>query len=364
MTRIYLIGAGWIAREHVKAALSLFGQPVEIHVADNNPQTVAAFGKEFSTVITHADAAEMLSTPPDDGDIVIVATPPSFHATLACMALETGRHVLCEKPLAVTPEQVTTMFDTARRMGRTLGCCSNRFFGYGPGERVKQLIAEGKIGTPYQVAFVNKKRRNRSGVENLPGSRWFLNRAVSGGGPTMDWSVYDIAMLFDILQPREVVIDSASTFRAFTHADPPPDVIYDVETAVTASLRCKGADDKTMRVNYERASATHGEEVERLEIEGSHGAIRWDWLPWVKEGRLEVVLSTDVEGRVHEERWIFDEKDALSCHYRPLHYFQQHLHGVERHALVDARAQFNIEVILGILSVADNGRPMTICSGL
>src|SRR5215216_4757710 len=99
--RIYLIGAGAIARYHANAITKLPVDQVTLSVTDTRSDTLGDFVRRFPYAQPFSIAAAMLAEPPQPNDIVIVATPPAAHAELACQALASGRHVLCEKPLAL-----------------------------------------------------------------------------------------------------------------------------------------------------------------------------------------------------------------------------------------------------------------------
>src|SRR5688500_15659364 len=107
MIRIFLLGAGVIARHHAAAALDADVLPggAELHVADPNAAAAAAFLLEFPDAIAHPDVTSMLSLAAEPTDIAVIATPPFAHRDLVLEALESGRHVLCEKPLALTADE-------------------------------------------------------------------------------------------------------------------------------------------------------------------------------------------------------------------------------------------------------------------
>jgi predicted dehydrogenase len=227
--RIYLIGAGVIARTHAATSARL-GEPIELRVADPSPDALAGFVDAFPDTRSFVSAREMLSSEPaSDDDIVIVATPPFAHAESADAALESGRNVLCEKPLAMTNREADEMLRKADRYGRLLGCCSTRFSGLPHTEAVKRVLASGILGDVYHVSFINRWSRSRSGIEYQPNSRWFLDSSLSGGGVLMDWGPYDISTFDDIFTPDRVEIADAWTSRIRTGADPAW-LPFDVET--------------------------------------------------------------------------------------------------------------------------------------
>ncbi len=111
--RLYLVGAGVIARTHVAAAGKL-GALDELRVVDPNREALAGFLDAFPEAVGFAGAEEMLAAEPGrDDDVVIVATPPRFHREPAIAAARSGRHVLCEKPLAMTVGEAEEMLRAA-----------------------------------------------------------------------------------------------------------------------------------------------------------------------------------------------------------------------------------------------------------
>ncbi len=118
--RIYLIGAGAIARHHAAAAAKLPVEQVTLAAADANASALAEFVRDVPYVRPFRSVTAMLAEPPEPDDVVIIATPPTSHAALACAALESGRHVLCEKPLAMDLAQAQTMLALAGQAQRRL----------------------------------------------------------------------------------------------------------------------------------------------------------------------------------------------------------------------------------------------------
>src|SRR4051812_14586408 len=99
--RLYIIGAGVIGRTHAEAAYKL-SEPVQLRVADTNGDTLASFCEQFPEAVGFTNVQEMLnSEAAQKDDIVIISTPPQAHFDPTIEALESERHVLCEKPLAM-----------------------------------------------------------------------------------------------------------------------------------------------------------------------------------------------------------------------------------------------------------------------
>src|SRR3954452_13540177 len=136
--RLYLIGAGVIARTHAEAAGKL-GEPIELRVADPASEVLAGFLEAFPQAVGYPGAEAMLGAEAAaDGDIVIVATPPVFHSGPAIAAARSGRNVLCEKPLALSVAEAEEMLHAADEHGVLFGSCSTRFRGLPHNEAVKR----------------------------------------------------------------------------------------------------------------------------------------------------------------------------------------------------------------------------------
>lgn len=110
-----------------------------------------------------------------DIDLVHLATPPFTHADLAVAALEAGKHVLCEKPLALTLEDAERMIAMAAAKKRLLAV--NLIMRHNPlCQAVKAIVDSGVLGLPLYATLVNAAQD-----ENLPPGHWFWDPARSGG---------------------------------------------------------------------------------------------------------------------------------------------------------------------------------------
>ena len=352
--RLYIIGAGVIGRTHAEAAKKL-SEPIQLHVADTNPEAVTSFCKQFPEAIGFTKVEEMLSSEAaQNDDIVIISTPPMAHFDPTKLALESGRHVLCEKPLAMNSSQAQEMVRTADKHDRLIGCCSVRFKGMPHMEAVKKLIRSGCLGDIYHVTFVNKWERSRSGIEYQPASRWFLDSAKSGGGVLMDWGPYDFATLNDILNPNVIEINSAWMVKPVTEIDP-VDTRFDVETHVGASLTFN-CDNHPIHVQYERASCAHGEGYVKAEIEGTLGSLRWT--PF--DSRQPVYRRYDKQGHFVEEQVEVGPRSEYTIFDNPLLHFYRKVKGLESHANVNQQALNNFRCIRSLYTAAKTGQKQTV----
>lgn len=182
--RVGIIGCGNITlRRHLPAFAAVDGVKVRA-LADPTPDRLQI--AQAAADLTEADCAldwrEMIARP--DIDAVVVATPQRVRPAIAIAAAEAGKHLLCEKPLALTPAEAHAMVDAADRHGVILATVHN--YTFMPVYRaIKEVLDRGEIGD-VEVATLNFL-----GVEDRPGAaayapRWRHASGEAGGGVLMD----------------------------------------------------------------------------------------------------------------------------------------------------------------------------------
>ncbi|MCB1022470.1 MAG: Gfo/Idh/MocA family oxidoreductase [Acidobacteria bacterium] len=194
--RFGLIGAGEIGALRARALGRLSGSSLVV-AADRDRDRALRLAPE-----TADDAREVYSR--DDVDAVLICTPPNLHEEQAVAALDAGKHVLCEKPLAPSPEAARRMVEAARRNGRMLATGFNqRYF---PNlRRAKESIEQGQIGRVLHVrAYAGHRGLSefRNASERDPG--------VIGGGALMDNGIH----LIDHVRYLGGEFDSVSGFAS------------------------------------------------------------------------------------------------------------------------------------------------------
>lgn len=356
--QFYLIGAGVIARSHADAIRKLSNyDEIELKVADPNPQALSGFVELYPEAAAFSDARTMLAEEAKEDDIVVICTPPFTHYELSRLALESNRHVLCEKPLVMNCKEVENLLEITMRKKRLLGCCSDRFIGLPKTEEIKRIIQSNELGEIYKVTFVYRGQRSRPGVEYQPESRWFLDRSKSGGGIVMDWGPYDFAILNDVFKPSAIEVSSAWVSKPETQADP-VDTVYDVEGHVGAMMKYH-LDGKTIWVQYERAHCTHGKPYHLVEIEGTKGAVEWS--PYFESDK--VVFTKDRDGEVVTEESEFANESDISFMDHPIHYFYHKVKGEPSLALTNEQALFNFSCLQALYNCAETGTVQKVKNG-
>ncbi len=186
-----LIGCGDIARKRVAPALRDSDGSELYSVARAQAELAAEFAKEFGATKHHADWRNLLADP--EVDAVYIATPVDLHAEQTIAAAAAGKHVLCEKPIAIRACYGEAMARACASAAVKFGIAYYRRF-YPAVQRVKELLTDGTIGEPVLLQIDAFEQFNPA-----PGGdrSWLIDPARSGGGPMMDFGSHRIELLLD-----------------------------------------------------------------------------------------------------------------------------------------------------------------------
>lgn len=199
--RVGIIGCGNISQAYFNGA-NLFEVLEVVACADLNADLAKAKAEENGCVAQSVD--ELLANP--NVDLVINLTIPAVHAEVSLAALKAGKHVHCEKPLAVHLEDARKVIQLAEEKCLLVGCAPDTFLGAGL-QTSRKLVDDGWIGRVIGgTAFLMSR-----GPES-----WHPNPAFFyevGGGPMFDMGPYYITALVHLLGPVKEVC--AVTTKAF-----------------------------------------------------------------------------------------------------------------------------------------------------
>ncbi|MEO6906693.1 MAG: Gfo/Idh/MocA family oxidoreductase [Abditibacteriaceae bacterium] len=180
--RVGVIGVG-IGKAHL-TGYSNVEQAEVVALCDIDEERVRATAKEFNldNAKIYTDYRALLDDP--DIDAVSVGLPNFLHMPVVVDALNAGKHVICEKPLAMSAEQGQQMVDAAANNDKFCMVAQvNRF--RDDSKYLKQIISEGQLGNIY---YANCGYLRRSGIPGYGG--WFTTKSKSGGGPLIDLGVH------------------------------------------------------------------------------------------------------------------------------------------------------------------------------
>jgi predicted dehydrogenase len=260
-----LVGTGDIAEKRVAPALRDVPRSSLVAVARRKAELAESFARRFGAGRWFSDWRDLVRDP--EVDAVYVATPVDLHADITVAAAEAGKHVLCEKPMALTVAECDRMIAAAEAAGVMLGVAYYRHL-YPVVLRVKELVEQGAIGRPV-VAQINAFERFDPPADHP--RAWMLDPRFSGGGPMFDFGCHRLEILLHLLGAPVGAVGMTS--RA----------VFDrpVEDTAAAVVKFSGGALGTVTV-------THGssEPEDTLAVYGEKGSIH---VPVLNAGSLTVV---------------------------------------------------------------------------
>jgi predicted dehydrogenase len=271
-----LIGCGDIAAKRVAAALREAPHSRLVAVARARAELAAEFAQRHGAGRGHADWRDLLRDP--EVDAVYVATPVRLHAEQAVAAAEAGKHVLCEKPMALDVAGCDRMIAAARSHGVRLGVAYYRHH-YPMVARLRELLSAGVLGRP--VLAQAQCFEPFDAPQDHPRA-WFLRRADAGGGPMMDFGCHRIEVLLDLLGPADAVSGFSANVR-FRERD--------VEDTCVAHLSFAGGAAAVLEVTHAAA-----ERRDTFALYGTEGSAH---VPVLNEGLLRVVTARGTREERH-----------------------------------------------------------------
>lgn len=231
---IGVIGCGAVAQlEHIPAIKKLPSATL-LALCDKDKAKVQALGRKHEAPYVFEDYEEMLKL--EDLDGVVIATPNDLHAPMAIAALRRGKHVLCEKPMAISAKEARDMADAAGRYKRKLLIGFNHRFRQDV-QILKQFIEGNELG---QVFYIKTGWLRHKG--DWKPQRWALQKERAGGGVFLDLGIHMLDLALWLLGNPAVETVTASAY----HLTPKSEV----EDSAAAFIKVKGGATITVEVSW------------------------------------------------------------------------------------------------------------------
>jgi predicted dehydrogenase len=202
-----LVGCGDIAHKRVAPALGDLDHCELVAVSRARSELAEPFARQFGARRWYRDWRELIAG--GEIDAVYIATPVYLHAEQTIAAAEAGKHVLCEKPMALNPAACDRMIAACRAAGVRLGVAYYRHF-YPALERIKTILAAGEIGQAV-LAQINAFEFFNPAPDHP--RHWFVRKELAGGGPMFDFGCHRIEVLINLFGPITAVQGFAAQVR-------------------------------------------------------------------------------------------------------------------------------------------------------
>ncbi len=190
--RFGIVGCGVISDWHARAIGEIEGA-VLTGVTDIRQESAHAFGQKYGAK-AFATLEELLTS---DIDAVCICTPSGLHASQAIQAANSGKHIVLEKPIGITAEQLDGLEEAVERNGVKLCAVSQYLFSQAM-EQAKQAVESGRLGKLILGDITMKFLRTR---EYYQSSSWRGTWAMDGGGALMNQGIHGVGMLLYLMGP-------------------------------------------------------------------------------------------------------------------------------------------------------------------
>ena len=250
--RLAIVGMGTMSQFHIMAVQNT--PSVELYaLCDRHEDRVKPIAEKNNVKFWYNDYDEMLKNPSIDA--VLVVTGNRYHADCAIKALNAGKHVLCEKPIAASAKEAVEMKNAADRNGKILMIAHE--FRFSPATSiVKEAVDNGQFGEVYYGKSVGHRRNGHPGG-------WFANKSIAAGGVMVDCGVHQLdnfmyikgfpkatsvyAVTYNKIGTRSNVRSASLNYKSVSAGT---EAVSDVEDLASALIRFEDGSTFSMEFSY------------------------------------------------------------------------------------------------------------------
>ena len=301
LMKVGIIGVGGIAKTHMPG-WAASGITEVVAACDIDEPTLKQWGAEWKVGRLTTRAEDLIQDP--GIDIIDVCTPNNYHAPLSIAALEAGKHVICEKPLAPTPADIRQMIAARDRSGKKL-MTAQHFRFRGNSKAMKAELDGGVLGDIYHA---RSWMLRRASAPTRPG---FIMKKHASGGPCIDIGVHilDLTLWF-MGNPKPVAVSGVARAElahqkgAFSTWGGPIPAEFDVEDFAAAFVRFENGATLVLEVSWLLHHDTLSEDMQ-MWLYGTRAGCHWP--------KCEV-FETNYANRQLYNRTLQLTKDTLEPH--------------------------------------------------
>jgi predicted dehydrogenase len=335
--RAAILGTGAIANAHA-TALAATPDAELVAVADRDAEHAGVFAQRWNVdpAAVFGSLDELLAR--GGLDVLHICTPPGVHAEQAIAALDAGLHVVCEKPAALSLDELDAMTDAARRADRRLAVVFQQRTG-SAAAHVRRLLDEGALGRPLVATCQTLWYRDPAYFAVPWRGKW----ATEGGGPTLGHGIHQIDLLAWLLGDWSSVQGQLWRLDRDTETEDVSTAVITFEGGAVASVITSALSPRetsSIRIDTELATVT----VDHLY---GHGHEHWRITP-----------APHVDGET-AANWALPEVEETSGHDPLIRDIYAALQAGEPLPSTASDASRSFEIVTAIYSSAASGAPVT-----
>lgn len=260
-----------------------------IAVCDANEQALNTAAEQFGVKYKFTDFKKMLTM--EEIDVVDICTPNYLHAEPSILALNSGKHVMVEKPMAMNAVEGEAMCQAARKAGKRLMVAQNCRFG-SEAQTLKRFVDAGEMGEIYYARVQALRRRG------IPGWGVFTQKDKQGGGPLIDIGVHVLDLTLWLMgHPKP----TAASGLCYTKFGTRPGLVglfgkwdhtnYTVEDFATGLIRFENGASLVIESSF---AANIEKDVFNTALFGTEGGCEWNPIKIFKEEHQALLDVTPV----------------------------------------------------------------------
>ena len=337
-----LIGCGWIAEKAYIPAFQRIENAAIEAVFDPDKMQLRNIQSKYHIPFAFDSVEALLDCPID---AVIIAAPNYIHTRYSNMALEAGKHVLCEKPVALTAADIQGTVDLAKKKKLIfLPGFVSRFR--------KDVLVFDKMAAQVGKIRCIYAQWVRSGGVPRPGT-WITNRKLAGGGVLIDIGTHLLDICLMHVKDKKIDFMRACMEKASCHTvkenaawcERETARCYDIDVETESSGEIRFADGLLLRYNLNWAMPA-GKDKTYIEITGSRGTATFDSLFGFSSncGEKDILISLE-KGQTHQITFPVKNTFSFDAFVSLVEYFIHLIHGEQPDVLCSSDALYVVELI-------------------
>ena len=285
MIHVGIIGLGRVLDYHLPDLLELKDCFRIAAVFDTSEKQTALVAEKLGAVACKS-YEDMLAD--KSIELVLVLTPPLLHCQNTVMALKAGKHVMVEKPMALTSAECEKMIEAAKKNNRVLTVHHNhRFSGFYHYATFEKLLAENAIGRPYN--YTVRLLSSWGGYEGSPNytKNWECKKEY-GGGTILSWGPHIFDMLLHIIKANPISVYSVMNSEGWE---------FDGDSYSNTIVKFANGTTAQVEICY-----TSSHDFKTFYVQGEKGVLRHFGKEMLDEGETRIELEAGREKKVEPVR--------------------------------------------------------------